>query len=553
MGIRSFLRLRITSARTREFVRSVLVALLVATIFLAGIQLRHWIAENTRHVRYQHDIVNGFYWGSEVLAEAQRLSPDEASASSWAGFFRGYFALYDRVKDEAYENDYALDYPPLRLLVMAVWAKHVRNEFPGVDDGHPRLVNPLLKINVLCELLSALAIFFLVRLCVQRSSRTTRSTFLRDLTLNDRTLVCGLAAASVAWLEPSMILDAHGWPQWDVWVLPFYLFAALAALKNRWFCCGCLLAAGAMLKGQLLFVAPFFVLWPLWQKRWSRALRVLAGFAATTALIVSPWLLRTPAAWIAFIAIAGVSLLALLHGRIPDRGAWIAGITGCDVFVTGALTGGSFAWLRLGFIYGSEHYPYLFISSCYNLPLLLSKLGWSLKDPFWSAHFGSMHFDLTLQWALRLFYLGALAVCAHGMGRLLRDREPRVLIAIAAPWLLMFALLGQMHERYLMWGAVLSAVALGVSFRLSAIHFIISAASVAMIVQVMLIDKKLEATLPAIHLLKQIRPYASGVVLACVGVYLWSTVSTRLPVLRRQAATATAMPPLSLGAEPEEA
>ena len=56
-----------------------------------------------------------------------------------------------------------------------------------------------------------------------------------------------------------MILDAHGWPQWDVWILPFYLFAALAALKNRWFWCGCLLALGAMLKGQLLFVAPLFL------------------------------------------------------------------------------------------------------------------------------------------------------------------------------------------------------------------------------------------------------------------------------------------------------
>src|SRR5438045_7105764 len=126
MGIRSFLRLRITSARTCEFIRRVLVALLVATIFLAGIQLRHWIAENTRHVRYQHDIVNGFYWGSEVLAEARRSSPDEASANSWPGFFRGYLALYDRVKDESYENDYGLDYPPLRLLAMAVWANHVR-------------------------------------------------------------------------------------------------------------------------------------------------------------------------------------------------------------------------------------------------------------------------------------------------------------------------------------------------------------------------------------------------------------------------------------------
>src|SRR5437870_12301845 len=197
MGIRFFSRLRITSARAREHIRRVVVALLVATIFLAGIQLRRWIGENTRHVRYQHDIVNGFYWGSEVLAEARRLSPDEASADSWTAFWHGYFALYDRVEDEAYENDYGLDYPPLRLLVMSIWAKHVRNEFPEVDDGHPKLINSLLKINVLCELLSAVAIFPLVRFCVRRSSITTRSTILSDLPLKDRALVCGLAAATV--------------------------------------------------------------------------------------------------------------------------------------------------------------------------------------------------------------------------------------------------------------------------------------------------------------------------------------------------------------------
>ncbi len=287
MGIRSFLRLRITSARTRVLIRRVFVALVVATIFLGGIQLRRWVGENTRHVRYQHDIVNGFYWGNEILKEARQLSPDEATANSWSGFFRGYLALYDRVKEDAYENDYHLDYPPLRLLVMAIWAKQVRNGLPVIDDGHPKLVNPLLKINLLCELLSAVAIFCLVHLCVQRS-RPTRSSVLHALPQQHRAWICGLAAASVAWLEPSMILDAHGWPQWDVWILPFYLFAAIAALKNRWLWCGCLLGAGAMLKGQLLFVAPFFLLWPLWQRKWLAALHMLAGFLATTALISAP-------------------------------------------------------------------------------------------------------------------------------------------------------------------------------------------------------------------------------------------------------------------------
>jgi hypothetical protein len=547
MGIRALL----SQIYASKFVRRALLAFLIVALFVGGVQLRRWIGETTRHVRYQHDTVNGFYWGSEVLKEARRLSPDEASANSWTGFCRGYFALYDRVKYDAYKKDYGLDYPPLRLLVMAIWAKQVRSQFPGVDDEHPKLVNPLLKINLLCELLSAVAIFLLVRLCLQRCSPEMHSPLLRNLPLEHRASICGLAAASVAWLEPSMILDAHGWPQWDVWILPFYLFAALAALKNRWFLSGCLLATGAMFKGQLLFVVPFFVLWPLWQKRWTRALRILAGFTATAALIASPWLLRTPAAWIALVVVTVCSSLFLLQRRVPHRGAWISGITGCAAFVIGVFTGGSFAWLRVGFLYGSEHYPYLVISSCYNLASLLSKLGWSLKDPFWSVHFGSLHFDLTLQWTLRLLYLGSLTLCAYGAARQVRDRDPRVLVAMTAPWLLMFALLGQMHERYLVWGAVVSAVALGVSLRLSIIHFIISAASTAMIVHVMLIDKKFETTLWAIDLLKHIRPYASVLVLACVAVYLWNTL--RMPVFQRRAPRPAEAPSLSLGPEPEEA
>jgi len=552
MAIRSFFRFPKLATRSSDLIRRILIGLLIATVFLAGIQLRRWIGDTTRHVRYQHDIVNGFYWGSEVLKEARRSSPDERSANSWTGFCRGYLALYDRVKHKAYENEYGLDYAPLRLLVMAIWAKEVRDGFPWVDDDHPKLVNPLLKINFICELVSALAIFLLVRECLQRS-RPTQSSLLNRLPQQHRGWICGLAAASAAWLEPSMILDAHGWPQWDVWILPFYLFAAFAALKNRWFWCGCLLAVGAMLKGQLLFVAPFFVLWPLWQKRWLPTLRVLAGFVVAIALIVSPWLLRTPAAWIAVATVAGISSLFVLRYKLPHGAAWLAGIIGCAVFVVGAFTGGSFAWLQVGFIYGTEHYPYLFISSCYNLPSLLSKVGWSLKDSFLSAHLGSLHLRITLQWALRLLYLVALALCARGLARHLRDRDPRVLIAIAAPWLLMFALLGQMHERYLMWGAVVSAVALGVSVRLSIIHFILSAASTTMIVHVMLTDKKLEATLPTIDVLKHIRPYGSIIVLACVTVYLWDTISTRIPAFRHGEVRSGATPSLSLAPEPEEA
>src|SRR5215471_18021825 len=131
MAIRSFLSAEIFSPAMTKVIRRIVITALLATIFLAGIQLRRWIGDTTRHVRYQHDIVNAFYWGNETLKEARRLSPAEATANSWSGFFRGYLALYDRVKDEADEADYGLDYPPLRLLIMATWTKQVHDEFPS--------------------------------------------------------------------------------------------------------------------------------------------------------------------------------------------------------------------------------------------------------------------------------------------------------------------------------------------------------------------------------------------------------------------------------------
>jgi len=535
------------------FARRVLLALLVIVLLVVGIQLRHWTWAKTRHVRFQHDIVNGFYWGSKTLTEARHLSPDESSADSWAAFFRGYFGLYDRVKHEAYENDYGLDYPPLRLLAMSIWAKQVSSEFPGTDDAHPGHVKPLLNANLVCELISAVAIFLLVGFWLRRAADAKMSVFLRSFPTKHRGWICGLTAASVAWLEPSMILDAHGWPQWDVWIVPFYLFALLAALKNRWFVCGCLLATGAMLKGQLLFVAPFFLFWPLWQKKWMRSFRVLVGFATATAFLASPWLLRNPAAWIAVGIVASVSLPFLLWSRPRHAGTWIAGLTALAVFVVGAFDGGSFAWLQVGFLYGSEHYPYLFISSCYNLSSLLANSGWELKDSFWSADLGSLHFDLTLQWMLRLLYLGGLALCAFGAVRHGRNRDPRLLIAIVMPWLLMFALLGQMHERYLMWGAVISAVALGVNVRLGVLHFIISLASLTMIAHVMLIDKKLDATLGAIEFLNDLRPYASALVLACVAVCLWDALPVRLPMFQSRRYRWLEPASLSVGVTAEEA
>ncbi len=545
---------RTRSRLSRSVFRCALLGAALLALLFAGVQLRRFAWKETKHLRFQHDIVNGFYWGRETLKEGNRLSPNEA-ADSWRAFGRGYLGLYERVRKEAYKGQYNLDYPPLRLLVMSLWTKEVRTKYPGAEDGTPEYVEPLLRVNMFCELLTAVGIFLLVRLVVQRASGATDSGPLRRLPPGPRATICGLLAAGVAWLEPSMILDAHAWPQWDVWILPFYLFAALAALKKRWFWCGCLLALGSMLKGQLLFVAPFFIFWPLWQKRWKRALRLLAGFAATSALVVSPWVLRHPLGWLVVALAGGATALWFWRRDSRNTWAWGAGVAAIAAFIFGAFGDGSFAWLKVGFLYGSEHYPYLFISSCYNLPSLMAGLDWSLKTPFLILPLGPVHLAFTWQWTLRLLYLAALILCALGAARHARHRDPRLLIAVTTPWLLMFALLAQMHERYLLWGAVMSAVALGVSLRLSLLHFVFSAMSAAMITHVLLVDKKLAPTLHAIDLLHRVQPIASWILLAAVAIYFREALSTRPPLFasRRPARTAAEEAPLTLAPAAEEA
>jgi hypothetical protein len=229
------------------------------------------------------------------------------------------------------------------------------------------------------------------------------------------------------------------------------------------------------------------------------------------------------------VGVVAIVAALFLRLRLRHAGCWIAGVSAIAAFSIGAAMGGSFAWFKVGFLYGSEHYPYLFISSCYNLPSLMAHLDWSLKTPFFAIDLGAFHLAFTWQWTLRALYLLALILCARGAAGHARRRDPRLLIAIATPWLVMFALLGQMHERYLLWGAVLSCVAFGVNARLSLLHFLFSAMSAAMITDVLLLDKKLSSTLHAIDLLEQVRPLASWLLLAAVGVYFWQAISQRSP------------------------
>lgn len=320
----------------------------------------------------------------------------------------GWVNTYDHLEQSVPSGEYDLDYPPLRLLAMTAWVWNVQAKYPGLSHypnapqrltdprTHRRLratadvVAPLLSANMWADGVSALAMFALVWIWVQRGERrlaiagptSWRARFgdpmlLAPLVLMgifwllyprlswqlqpprvDRPMLfdldqhiasvgfwlwwvvrflvvvclarflpppfrapaCGLVAATLVWLNPALILDGFGWPQWDGWILPFFIVAAVLASVDWWLCAGVMLGIGCMFKGQILFLAPVLLLCPLLAGWPGRFMRIIAGMTAAGGVVLWPWLVNNHAARAAIvvtvIAAAVICILAIFRQRI---------------------------------------------------------------------------------------------------------------------------------------------------------------------------------------------------------------------------------------------
>lgn len=143
-----------------------------------------------------------------------------------------------------------------------------------------------------------------------------------------RAPMCALVAATMAWLNPGSLLDSFGWPQWEAWLPPFFLVAAILVTLDWWIAAGLLLGVGCMFKGQLLFVSPVLVLCPLLAGWPGKFLRIVAGMAAGAGLVVWPWLVTNRAAerWIlvAMLAAAAFCAASGLRGVLREQFAELA-------------------------------------------------------------------------------------------------------------------------------------------------------------------------------------------------------------------------------------
>lgn len=91
---------------------------------------------------------------------------------------------------------------------------------------------------------------------------------------------------------------------------------------------------------------------------------------------------------------------------------------------------------------------------------------------------------------------------------------------MAAPWLLMLALLGQMRERYSLWGAAATAVTVAISMRLSILHLILTLLSTAMIAHVMLGEKQFDPTPQMLDFLDAQHVLGAWIFLICAALFV---------------------------------
>jgi hypothetical protein len=535
--------------------RIVLILAMIAAVPSAmreGLAIRRQAYQQTSSIRFTGDISNGYYWGRQ--ADEQRLL--------W---------VYDNLESQiGPDGFYELDYAPLRLTVVEWWYETAQKTFPGIRDWEDNyeLTRPMLRLNIAAEIASSALIFLLIRLWTVRMDNARR--------LPMRGVAQGIAGAMLFWFNPAMIWDDHCWPQWDVWLVPFFLAAVLLASCEWWFAAGICVVMGAFLKGQILLVTPIFIFWPLFQGKFASVLRFAAGFVLAAAIIALPWMhLMTPA-WfwlvrtsvaiailtaIAFISrvswkwipsatvaaciiawpahgaadlgtrawiiplIAAVAAVRLLPGRL--RYVWAALVIGICVFLTIPFFGVSTAWFTIGFEFGTKKFPMIVQEAVNNVPRLMQmtfRSDLDMDDPVPIPLLGKT--VLPFGQFMQLAYLASLVLCGFGAVIQARRRDTRFLMAFVTPWLFMFLLLPQMNCRYLIWAAAMTALLPGVDWGVTLLGILVSLIAWAQMAERMLMNYSW-SNRDTLRMLEETEPQFTWMLLLIAIIFLYVMLAPR--------------------------
>jgi hypothetical protein len=243
------------------------------------------------------------------------------------------------------------------------------------------------------------------------------------------------------------------------------------------------------------------------------ALALLAG--------MYPWASPAGPRTLAFLAMAALIALPLAYWRHFAWGPWLAAIAAAVLLLGPVLFEGSYAWARVGYIGPTDNHRGMHMGLTYNLAAILR---------------ADYHFDvdtevawagMTIQQLSRVSYAVLLVLAGAGLAMHSALRSRATLVALAAPWLIMFAVLMQMHERYLTYAAAISAILAGYGVGFTLLHGLITVLAVALLHH----PDVNAARWPGMHeIIHGMYPGAGWAVLLLAGVFMW--VILRPPALR---------------------
>ncbi len=545
---------------------------IVAALIHTGLIIRRAAWENATQIHFKISLNNAIKWGHYtnkigILKVYPQIVEDNG----------------DDLNQEPGDGRLALDYPPLRLLIISKWEAWTEAHFPRNRNWSAAWINdyefnrPMLQLNTACEFCGSVVMFLLVHYWLRQCSGAPARQWLQPL----RCAWPALFSALLVWSSPAAIFNAHSYPQWDVWILPPFLLAIYLGLLDFWLVSGICIGVVSMGKGQILMVTPVLVVWQLLMFRPGAVVRLLIGIILAIGLVASPWLAGNPAAfrWIIWVILSAVCMSLLFYLRrssrsfliaqavvvvagfgmifwpwmtkprpdyfayalltfvtivvaarwLPRRWAptWFSTVIAGGLFACVKLFDTSMAWYTIGIKFPTEHWQLLYWCKAMNLGAILQEsFGWKFDDaitlsdylPFYKVPSvdtlryliltiyalaavscvavawiksarrvriktacifvaltlttAVMSLDRTLlyieqflqenqtfpmRYLMITAYLVSLFLCGIGMAIHTRRKDRMFFFAMVAPWVLMYALLPQMQNRYLLWGAVFSA------------------------------------------------------------------------------------------------
>ncbi|HEX8341213.1 MAG TPA: hypothetical protein VF624_09915, partial [Tepidisphaeraceae bacterium] len=264
-------------------------------------------------------------------------------------------------------------------------------------------------------------------------------------------------------------------------------------------------------------------------RRWKWLLA--AGGAAL--LLTFPWA-ASPGAmgrWVAFVPLLASTAAVLLPIRLRKHAyAMLAAVA---VMLTIPLFGSSSTWYTMGFAYGTQKFGHMLTGSgSWNLPAMLrTYFEWG-SNPNALVAVPVIGTQVSAHTMMRASYAVALLLCAIGAAVQSARRDTRFLVAVAAPWLVCFMLMTQMHGRYSVWAAGLSALLAGVSVGMALLGVLVAVVAWLGIVQnqYIFVPRYDPQTLA---LLERLDPHLGLVLALAAGIYLYTALAPRPPLYRR--------------------